>query len=325
VNQVVVDTVGVAFPVRGTGVRREFRTEISPRTRFALPSGGFLAVGMGEMAWVEASLPKRSRGENTAGVSIDESRRIIGEMVNEACVFVEPAEQRTITTESGLSREVSVDNPRIVRLDLVRDFQLKNPGYLTDILNGLANVPRDGRIKIRRFADGRTGRAETLRVGPASWAATLYDKHAESGGLANKGALRAEFRLRSRQLTGQRAQRVAGALVTVDELDEDRCELFRRDWFERVRFGSWVGSTTNVWSCLEDLQLTDRERIFFVGWLQARVDGIDVQISPKTERRYRTVLASLSSDSITTHSNRIRLNYDVGCEEVDDSLTQPAV
>ena len=189
----VVDTVGVAFPVCGMGLRREFRSEIAPRTRFALSSGGFLSVGVGEMAWVEASLPKRSRGENVSGVTIGEAKELIHEMVEEACLYVEPEVSREISTESGVTAVVSASNPRIVRLDLVRDFQLTDPSRLTDILNGLSNIPRDGRTKVRRFADGRTGRAETLRVGPSSWAATLYDKHVESGGLAEKGALRRQF------------------------------------------------------------------------------------------------------------------------------------
>lgn len=314
-REVVVDTVGVAFPVRGMGLRREFRSEIAPRTRFALSSGGFLSLGVGEMAWVEASLPKRSRGENVSGVTISEAKELINEMVTEACLYVEPELSREITTESGVRAVVSATNPRIVRLDLVRDFQLTDPSRMTDILNGLANIPRDGRIKVRRFADGRTGRAETLRVGPSSWAATLYDKHVESGGLADKGALRCEFRLRSRQLSGQRVQRLSGPLVSLDDLTVERCELLRLDWFERVRFGSWVGNTTNVWACLQGLDLTDREKIFFVGWLQARTDAVDLELSPKTERRYRAVLASLSSNTATNIGTRIRLNYEMGCEE----------
>lgn len=312
-----MDTVGVAFPVKGSGLRREFASMVAPRTRFPLSSGGFLSVGIGEMAWVEASLPKRSRGENTSGVHIAEARELVQGMVDEASVFVEPAGEREIMTESGVKSVVSFDNPRIVRLDLVRDFQLEDPSRLSDILNGLANVPRDGRIKVRRFADGRTGRAETLRVGPSSWAATLYDKHVESGGLALRGALRCEFRLRSRQLSGRRAQRIAGALVSLEDMTQDRCEIFRQEWFDRVRFGSWVGSTTNVWQCLEGYDLSDREKIFFVGWLQARKDGVHLEVSSKTERRYRTVLASLGAGNSARSTTRIRLNYEMGHEEID--------
>ena len=70
-----------------------------------------------------------------------------------------------------------------------------------------------------------------------------------------------------------------------------------------------------MWACLQGLDLTDREKIFFVGWLQARTDAVDLELSPKTERRYRAVLASLSSNTATNIGTRIRLNYETGCEE----------
>lgn len=311
-----IDTVGIAIPVTGRGVRAGIRNELGTQNRFRLPSGGFVAVGIGEMAWIEASLPNRSRGENTSGVGLDEARQIIGEMVEEATIFVEPAGRREIETESGIVRSVSLEDPRVVRLDLVRDFSLEEPRRLTPILDGLAGVPRDGRIKVRRFADGRTGRAETLRVGPASWAATLYDKHVESGGLADRGSLRAEFRLRSRQLTSIGTRARHGAIVTVSDFVEERCESIRREWFEKARFGSWVGGRRSIWDMLRETDLSDREKIFFVGWLQARNDSVVTSISSKTDRRYRRILAQMPAVDQYQGDVRMRLNYELGCEEI---------
>ena len=316
VTELCIDTVGVAIPVSGRGVRAGVRNELGPQNRFRLPGGGFVAVGIGEMAWVEASLPNRCRGENTVGVGLDEARGLIEGMVDEALIFVEPAEAREIETETGIVRMVSVEDPKVVRLDLVRDFRLQEPRHLTPLLDGLAGVPRDGRVKVRRFADGRTGQAETLRVGPASWAASLYDKHVESGGLAERGSLRAEFRLRSRQLTSVSTRERHGAIVNVSDFVEERCEAIRRDWFEKAKFGTWVGGHSSIWDLLRETDLSDREKIFFVGWLQARNDSVVTSISSKTDRRYRRILASIPSISDHLGALRMRLNYELGREEV---------
>lgn len=315
-TELSIDTVGVAIPVSGRGLRDEFRRELAPQNRFRLPGGGFVAVGIGEMAWIEASLPNRCRGENTSGVSLGEAKELIGQMVEEAMIFVEPAPKRVVETESGVSRLVSVADPRVVRLDLVRDFKLDEPSRLTPILDGLAGVPRDGRIKVRRFADGRTGRAETLRVGPASWAATLYDKHVESGGLADAGSLRAEFRLRSRQLSSVGTQRRHGAVVALSDCTEERCEAIRREWFDKAKFGTWVGGRKSIWDVLRSTDLSDREKIFFVGWLQARNDSIVTSISSKTDRRYRRILSELPAVEEYVGELQMRLNYELGREEI---------
>jgi len=316
VSEFCIDTVGVAIPVSGMGVRDSFRNELGFQNRFRLPNGGFVAVGVGEMAWIEASLPNRSRGENTSGVSLEEARVLIQEMVQEATIFVEPAGPRNIETEFGLSRSVSFEDPRVVRLDLVRDFKLEEPRRLTSILDGLAGVPRDGRIKVRRFADGRTGCAETLRVGPASWAATLYDKHVESGGLADRGSLRAEFRLRSRQLASVGTQRRHGAIVSLSDCEEDRCESIRRAWFDKAKFGTWVGGRKSIWDQLRETELSDREKIFFVGWLHARNDSVVTGISSKTDRRYRKILAQMPAIDEYAGDVSMRLNYETGREEI---------
>lgn len=311
-----VDTVGVAIPVKGRGVRPGVRAEFGERNRFRLPGGGFVGVGIGEMAWIEASLPNRVRGENTSGVGLDEAVEVIRGMVDEALHFVEPSDARELSSESGVSGVVSVDDPRVVRLDLVRDFKLSDPARLTGLLDGLARVPRDGRVKVRRFADGRTGQAETLRVGPASWAATLYDKHVESGGLADRGSLRAEFRLRSRQLTSVATQSRHGAILTVSDLESNRCEGIRREWFDKAKFGTWVGGRSTIWDALRQTELSDREKIFFVGWLQARNDSVITSISSKTDRRYRRILASIPDLEGAGGEVRMRLDYDSGREEV---------
>ena len=144
----------------------------------------------------------------------------------------------------------------------------------------------------------------------------MYDKHVESGGLAEKGSLRAEFRLRSRQLTSVGTQTKHGAIVVMSDVIEERCEAIRRDWFDKAKFGTWVGGRQSIWDLLRETELSDREKIFFVGWLQARNDSVITSISSKTDRRYRRILAAMPSINEHVGDLRLRLSYELGCEEV---------
>lgn len=313
VVEVSVDTVGIAIPCRG-GLK--FGSHSNGRSRVTLPGGGFLAVGIGEMAWIEASLPKRELGVNVRGLNLDDSRASIKRLVKEAEQFVEYSSAKSISDHNGRKIEISADDPRVVRLDLVRDFNLQNTDLLSPILNGLAQIPRNGRVKVRRFGDGKSGQAETLRVGPATWAATLYDKHVESRGLAEAGSLRSEFRLRSRQLASAEVASASGTIISVSDLDESRCDQIRRIWFEKARFGSWISEGRSVWDFLSNVELSDREKMFFAGWLSAREANVNVKLSVQTERKFRNLLATCHLEHQGSGVKRFRLNYESGNEEL---------
>lgn len=307
-----VDTLGVAVPLRTT---ESSRVILEQRERYALPGGGFVATGIGGMAWIEASLPKRIHKANVEPLPVDQVPAAVKDMVAEglAVLGADSVVSDTIVRADGSHDEVSDVNPRVVRLDLVRDFRLRDPSNLSPILDGLALIPQNARHKVRRFSDGRTGQAETLRVGPGSWAATLYDKHKESGGLAPPGSLRAEFRLRGKQLASQRAVAANCEVRTLKDVSSESCNGLRSLWWDLVGFGNWVGGSEGVWSQLRESGLSDRECLFFVGWAHARRDGVDIAISEKTERRFRRLLRQVTFSSSTA---RVRLNFESGEEEV---------
>jgi len=312
VPAVLVDTVGIAVPQseRDLEAGRLGRGE-----RIRLPRGGFVSTGIGGMAWIEASLPKRLTGQNVAAVELERVPDAIAELVDEAQALVECENfEFSEVDTSGVVHRVSARNPKIVRLDLVRDFQLESPNNLTAVLDGLASVPQHGQSKVQRFADGKSGRAETLRVGPGAWAATLYDKHRESGGVAERGHLRAEFRLRARQLRSSRVAALESEIYTLEDLGEERCEKVRRCWWDLVGFGSWVGGSLSIWDSLAKIDLSDREKMFFVGWYVARRDGQHLEVADKTERKFRKILKRLEIGGIG--QARVRLNYELGKEEV---------
>ena len=310
---VSLDTVGIAIPCRG-GLKSG--STANGRSRVKLPGGGFLAVGIGDMAWIEASLPNRELGINVRGLELDDAKASIKRLVKEAEQFVQYSSAKTIEDKDGRRRSISPDDPRVVRLDLVRDFHLQNPDLLSPILNGLSQVPRNGRVKVRRFGDGKSGQAETLRVGPATWAATLYDKHVESRGHAEIGSLRSEFRLRSRQLASTEVTASTGSVIAVSDLSEVRCDTIRRIWFEKARFGAWVSEGRSVWDFLSKVDLSDREKIFFAGWLSAREADVKISLSIQTERRFRNLLATCHLEHEGSGVKKFRLNYETGNEEM---------
>lgn len=353
--QVRVDTVGVAFPIRdfdrqgctvsitGYGTPEEMH-----RYRRTLPGGGFLATGVGGMAWVEASLPKRLSGENVEGLTLGQAEAQIRQMVREASRWVEPGEPAPITKasvrrHSGTKRRAgslfatelttelhrerdlagmcSVEDPKVTRLDLVRDFQLKDTTVLGPVLDGLATVPRVGRVKVRRFADADRGQAQTLTVGPMAWKATLYDKDAETGGRA-EGVLRFEARLHADQLRSEYASKNGGQVGTVADFEEAKLRRLARSWFGRAGFDREVMAMDVLWRKVLGSELSPRERATFVGWCDAVSRGMhgEVGLADKTERKYRNIAAELgvilepAGDTTEVVSARIGLDYDAGHE-----------
>lgn len=226
-----LDTVGLSFEVLpdfelkgGTVtvhnmglVGEEFTT-----VKHNLPGGGFVALGKGGKAWVEASAKRAGEGENVFALSAGEALESMREAVWEASAFC--------NARPG----VEFENCEVVRLDVVRDFD--DVLHVPELLDGLAGVPRDSRYKTRRWADATRNRAESLRVGPKAHGGELYDKHIETGGRAPKGRLRAEFRLHRDQLRSEWARSSDVLVPSVDSISQEKLEVLGRLSFERYAF-----------------------------------------------------------------------------------------
>jgi hypothetical protein len=301
-----------------------------------LPTGGFVSVKAG-VAWVEASLPKRVDDSNIHGLSLVEADQVVREMVEEATEFVQPTAYKTqgrkIKRERNYLEQVapfSAANPKIVRLDLVRDFNLRDPEALPVLLNGLSFVSHAGRTKVRRFADGARGGAQTLSVGPKAWKANLYDKNAETEALARRfggdrpvappGSLRFEARLHQAQLRSVAGQQAAGREIWLwEDLTETSAEGLRKHWFERVGFDREVISVAGVWPRVKASGLSPREQAVFVGWLDARSRGESLELGRDTERKYRNLANDLGIVCALEAPQRtvtMKLDYESGRELV---------
>jgi hypothetical protein len=314
-----LDTVGISVPVADydpTGctvsIRKAGTAEETRTFRRKLDRGGFAAWGIGDVVWLEASLPKRKGDDNIEAVSTSEAWELLADMHEEASSFIEYDQAR-----DGQRFETS----KVVRLDLVRDFDgVQSPGF---ILDGLAQVPVTGRSKRRRFADGERNRAQTLTVGPMkAWAATLYDKHEETLGKAHvapEGRVRFETRLRSDVLTSVWARDNGGQVRQVMDLEDVKLEQLRRGMFERVGFDREVqamGRLAEVVLAAEDLTAAERRGLW--AYLTLAPYGGDLGYSRMTERKYRRLAEDLGVVMIDPRTEgpnvTVQLDYDQGRE-----------
>nr|DAU79842.1 MAG TPA: replication protein [Inoviridae sp.] len=294
-----LDTVGISFPVSdydctggvvqivNYGVRdaREHRT-----VRHQLPSGGFVAFGKGPHAWLEASLPKAEHGSNVDGVSAGDAVTILHKLHAEALVFCQPT--TFVDDDGALVDGNDVSTAWVKRLDVVRDF---HGVPVRPVLDALERTPRFGRkVLIKRFADPEAGGAETLRVGTrSSWSCVLYDKHAETGGIAAPGHLRYEARLRSKFLTGSHASTLASPIVSVCDIADGTLATLGVDRFHAAGFGVRVSGEAAFRQRLEALDLSSADYMTLLGYLSAVANGYPVRMSRNTVAKYRRLARSL--------------------------------
>ena len=320
-----IDTVGLSVPIVDADPVGATVTVVKADTpdeqrlyRRKLDGGGFVAWGMGASAWVEASLPKRLRGHNLEGVTANEAWEALAGLYDEACQFVEVVGDTPdeIRLPDG-PRSGRFEEAKIVRLDVVRDFS--GVASAPWLLDGLANVPVTGRARQRRYADAERNRAETLTVGPkAAWAATLYDKAAETAGSdfeADEGSLRFETRLRSDILSGQWARKRGGSVRAVMDLQEDKVQSFGAAMFERVGFDREVEALGRLAEVVfgSDLSATERRNLW--AYMTAGIHGADIGLHRNSERKYRRLAEDLGVVLATGGSGAtVRLDYASGSE-----------
>lgn len=309
-----IDTLGFSVPIEGfdpVGCEHRIMSEGTDREAHRwtrkLPGGGFIGTGVGERAWIEASLPKRVDGENWEAVSVAEAVDLVVDLFHEACAYID-VEERFDPCDA-----------KIVRLDLVRDFHdVDDP---TPVLDGLAGVDQPGRSKVRRFADPSAHRAETLRVGPRAWGCTLYDKHVETDGKAPAGQLRFEARLHADQLGSAFARNHGGKFGTIADLMRDAGtastpEVYwlggsdqiaaggarrverqgdggsalartQRDWFDRVGFGLACNGRNALAGRLRTSGLSNAKQGTL--WAYLTMPGFAASLHRNTRRRYRNL------------------------------------
>lgn len=306
-----LDTLGFSYPVDSTnwqGGTVQFDDLGGPdevsRCRQKLPSGGFVAFSsVSDRAWVEASLPKAFDGQNVAGLAVPDALEVARELFDEAQVYGR-ARQGWRFEDSGT-----------VRVDGVRDFE--GVTSQTELLNGLAAVPRMARMKVRRYQDAQRNQAESLRVGPKAWNGQMYDKCAETKGECAPGRLRSEFRLHRDQLTSERAKREGFVMRSLGDVSAEKVERMVRSSFELCAFDrEVVGRAAVAEKVFGDNGLSGRvqDRL----WTYLTAPGAAGRMDRNTAAKYRRLAADLGVTMAAAEEEMadvfVRLDFDRGTE-----------
>lgn len=313
-----LDTVGISIPIRDADQSGATVTILNAGTRDqksewrrTLPGGGFLAGGRGHSAWVEASIPKRIGEDNVEAVPLPIALEALEALHAEALEYVEP--DRHKGGHSFLDANVK-------RLDFVRDFD--GVASQSIMLDGLATVPLRGRVKRRRYADVKRNRAETLSVGNSVWLATLYDKHAETQGLAPEGRVRFEARMRSDRLTSEWAKKNGGHIRSLRDMTEEKCQMLRRGMFHRVGYDREVAASARVADLIASTDLSPREQRNLWAYLTMPGAGADPGFGTQAAAKYRRLAEELGvtvlqlDDAGPEAPVVMRLDYDRGTEVI---------
>jgi hypothetical protein len=271
--------------------------------RQKLPGGGFVGFSTAhDVAWIEASA-KRCGGQNVEALSVTYCKEQMREAMREAQTFVD------------VGPGTVFDDAKVLRLDAVRDFD--EVSAMTELLNGLAAVPRRKLLKVRRWQDAMSNHAESLRVGPGAWAANAYDKHAETKGEAAPGRLRTEFRMRHEQLTNVRARKEGYVMRQVRDVTDEKVQALTRSMFGHVAFDREVvgkaGMAEKVQGC-EWLKPQERAQL----WCYLTMPGYVASMSAPTARKYRDFAAQLGVTMAAAEEEMaeafVRLDFDKGTE-----------
>lgn len=285
------DTVGIAAPIDSfnpvgmTHTINAYGTLAeSHRWSRKLEGGGFLSTGIGNAVWIEASLPKRvdPEGGNITPLDLEGTVKALGDLYLEA------------TEHVAIAPGHHFEESKVIRLDMVRDFT--DVHDLSIILNGLARVDQPGRSKVRRFADPARGQAETLRVGPKAWGATLYDKHQETANeptRAPEGSLRFEARLHQPQLRSKFATEHGGNVLVVEDLYDRERQLggLQRAWFERAGFDRQIAPRDTIGEAIRHLEVSPNIKGSL--WAYLTLPGYGNDLHRHTLRKYRSLAADI--------------------------------
>ena len=218
-----------------------------------------------------------------------------------------------LTAESCMDPSVDVDDWRVKRLDVARDFEgVEDPGRS---IRGLGPIHRPYSRQNHVYFDPRANQAETLMVGNGTGKTRLYNKHVESHGAAAEGTVRWETQAKRDWL------RSVGGIERVRDLTKERIGEFAENRWEwsamGVEVASSVGRLVRVVQSSEDL--SERETAFFLGWLMCEAAGQPMRtLSPATVAKYRRMQRTLGIAAPSDFEGQVevvtRLDWNSGRE-----------
>jgi len=201
---------------------------------------------------------------------------------------------------------------RVKRLDVARDFsEVDDPGRL---IRGLAPIHRPHSRRNLIHADPQRNRAQTILIGSGAGVVRLYDKHTESSGAAPEGMVRWEAECR-KAWCKQYAD-----VATVQDMDNESVTRLALDRWEWSAMGVEVASSVGrLVQATARSGLSERERVFFVGWLMCEAGGQPVRgLGTATLAKYRRMQRTLGIAAPMELAGSVevlsRLDWDSGRE-----------
>ena len=265
-------------------------------------------------AYFEMSVPKALTGSNLFASTVPETLALLNDLYAEAGQWVEWGVDATELT--------------IARLDLVRDFT--DIDNISSLLDGLHAVPTTASTVSHRFTDSKRGGAETLRRDTKKWAATVYDKHAETRSQASKArgtyprerllreAQRAQGRLRYELMLRSDPLRAGGVRTVSDLAEEGSLGALRLKYFRKVGYDQGVGGMTKIDRVLRQMMLDPKDNKMadkMLGILHRESLGLPQVASDKTLREHRALARryGVSAADLTLPDRpTIALDYESG-------------
>ena len=228
--------------------------------------------------------------------SVGETVESLVEAVRASSVVVVPA------------RSDELSSYRLKRLDVARDFRgVEHPSAL---IRGLAPIPRAWARKNLVHADPSKHGAQTLMVGSNAGLARLYDKFVETGCKVEPGTVRFEIQGRADWL------RNYGKMCTAADLGDESVLLFGRDRWEWSKMGVEVKSISGVVDVVRGSDLSEREQMFFLGWLMIQSTPFAYEVSHTTLAKFRKLQKELNvafgADFVSSIGFSSRLDWDSG-------------
>lgn len=198
------------------------------------------------------------------------------------------------------------------RLDVARDFEgIDQPGT---VIRALAPIHRPWARRNLVHADPSRAGAQTLMVGSGAGVVRLYDKHAETAGVAPLGSVRWEAECRSGWLSAY------GRMKRLGDVNDETAAVLARDRWEWSQMGAEVaGDLTRLVERVSASGLTPRQRVMFLGWLVTQAAGEAWEPGSRaTLAKWRKVQRDLGiaapTDLVTTGAVVRRLDWETGRE-----------
>lgn len=318
-----VDKVSLSFPLRSFEPDPSawgMRSETDPGTPAAsLTFSGKVTVGEGDdevVAFVGVrQVPEHPSCQWWGKVELNPSRIVDPGGYGLASVSQLRPAVHAVAKQLGALVEPEDHNTgswSVKRLDLARDFEAIDQA--PTLIRALGPIHRPySRLNLVHADPSRLG-AQTLMVGSKAGVVRLYDKHAETSGVAPAGSVRWEAECRTGWLG------TYGSVKRLQDVNDETTGQLARNRWEWSQMGAEVaGDLGQLVARVRATGLTDREQAGFLGWLvmQAAGDGW-VPGSRSTLAKYRKAQRDLGiaspTDLVTTGAVLRRLDWDSGRE-----------